>query len=35
MTRMDRVRNEEVREAFRQKAVMEIVEKKQRKWKAK
>ena len=35
MTRMDRVRNEEVREVLRQEAVLEILKEKQRKWKAK
>ena len=32
---MDRVRNEEVREALREEAVKEIVREKQRKWKVK
>ena len=35
LTRMDRVRNEEVREALGQEAVIEMVKEKQRKWKAK
>ena len=35
LTRTDRVRIEEVREALRQKVVIEMVEEKQRKWKAK
>ena len=34
LTRIDRVRNEEVREALAQEAVIEIVKEKQRKWKA-
>ena len=35
VTRLDRVRNEEVREALGQEAVLEVVKEKQRKWKAK
>ena len=35
MTRKDKVRNEEVKEALVQEAVMEIVNEKQMKWKAK
>ena len=35
LTKMDRLRNEKVREALRQEAVMEIVKEKHRKWKAK
>ena len=35
LTRMDRVRNEEVMEALGQEAVIEMVKEKQRKWKAK
>ena len=35
VTRMDRVRNEEVREAPRQEAVLEVVKEKQGKWNAK
>ena len=35
VTRMDRVRNVEVREVLRQEAVLEVVKEKQRKWKAK
>ena len=35
LTRMNRVRNEEVREALGQEAVIEMVKEKQRKWKAK
>ena len=35
VTRMDRVRNEKVREALGQEAVMEVAKEKQRKWKAK
>ena len=35
MTRKDRVRNEQVRKALGQEAVMDIVKEKQRKWKIK
>ena len=35
VTRMDRVRNEKVREALRHEAVIEMVNEKQRKWKVK
>ena len=35
VTRMDRVRNKEVREALGQEAVIEMVKQKQRKWKVK
>ena len=35
MTRLDRVRNEDVRRSLGQEAVMDIMKKKQRRWKVK